>query len=141
MKEGEICTSTAEEAGQLRLYSFIFSLLEDAFRLDFNHKELNSSASKLKLLLVQLQTNLKHISDLKHDYSIHSGSEKMLEPATYRPLNHYPEKDDLGKNYQQEIMDTIAKIEEGHFIMSPSLSFRVDNILPVLKLLFGKKLG
>lgn len=141
MKEYEVGTPTIEVAAHLKLYSFISSLLDDTFRLDFNHQELNNAASELKLHLVQLQTNLKLLSAIKQDYYNLSASETMSGHAQFVQQNIYSEKVGLGKNYQVEIMDTIAKIEEGHFMMSPSLSFRMDNILTVLKLLCGTNLA
>lgn len=121
-----------------KLYSYIFSLLDDVFRLHFSN-DTNDGNSALCSLLHQVKNKLSEIIE----FELSSGTPLIFidrdEDANFDKV--YQQKDSamFAEYHIQGILGLISQIENGHFEMTNALRSKMENIIPVLKLLFEKK--
>lgn len=120
---------------EYKLYSSICSLLDDAFRLDFIKEEFNEDMQKLNLLLRQLKIRLVQLMNFEQR-QVSSAVPKDNDSVSSYPSIEYTNGLTLKEKYRQDISFLISKIEKDHFVLNQSLSNKLDNLIPVLKLLF-----
>jgi hypothetical protein len=120
-----------------KLYSYIFSLLDDVFRLHFSN-DANDGNSALCSLLYQVKSKLLEINE----FELLNGTVLMFinrdSDAHFDETKQHSNSLILAEHHIKDISDLISQIENANFDMTNTLRVKLDNLIPVLKLLFGK---
>lgn len=118
-----------------KLYSSICSLLDDAFRLDFIKEEFNEEMQKLNLLLRQIKIRLVQLMNFEQRQVFSAVLTDNKSVSSYTSLE-CTNGLTIKEQYRKDISCLVSKIEKNHFVLPPSLSSKLDHLIPVLKLLF-----
>ncbi|MES2477553.1 MAG: hypothetical protein V4561_00575 [Bacteroidota bacterium] len=136
MSKGIFAATLPFQPGQ-KLYSYIFSLLDDVFRLHFSN-DANDGNSALCSLLLQVKSKLLEINE----FELLSGTALLFinrdDDAHFDETKQHRDSSILAEHHIQDISDLISQIENEHFDMTNTLRVKIDTLIPVLKLLFGR---